>query len=266
VIYDKHEDYSARSGIPGRAIRAIERWAYRWVAHVILAEESYQDAIEGSNADSTVILNYALPVESPPAGRSSGAAGIRLAYTGTVSEGRGLFHMLELGRLANERGLRVLIEIAGICNHPGQRRDAERFIREHGLTETVVLYGWDHYASAGDIHSVMAGADLGLMLADPVPNYAVSIPTKFYEYLQHGLPMLVSDLPLWRAFVQDNGCGLTVQPADPDAILDTIVDLVNSSRITELQTAAKREAHRFEWGVMERRLLDLYATLGGGPQ
>ncbi|MFV1979818.1 MAG: glycosyltransferase, partial [Rhodothermia bacterium] len=37
VIYDKHEDYGGRKGIEGRALAALESWAFAWVDHVILA-------------------------------------------------------------------------------------------------------------------------------------------------------------------------------------------------------------------------------------
>ena len=83
----------------------------------------------------------------------------------------------------------------------------------------VTLLGWDRFAKTLEIESTLRQAHVGLMLAEPDPNYVVSIPTKFYEYLQYGLPILVSDIPLWSRFVDQTRAGAAVPPDDLDAVL-----------------------------------------------
>lgn len=265
VIYDKHEDHSERPGLEGSLLRHFEQRAYRWLDHVLLAEESYERLLAGVDVPRTTILNYALP--QPEHDSEHGKAGlhpVRIVYTGTVSRGRGLFHLLEVARLARTRNADIRVTIAGICNYAGQRREAERLIQKNHLQEVVSLVGWDRYASTSELDRARASAHLGTMLAEPEPNYVVSIPTKFYEYMQAGLPMVVSDFPLWRDFIERNGCGLVVDSGDPRQSLETILTLVRESRFERMREACRAHARQYRWDVMEARLLGVYERLLSG--
>ena len=50
---------------------------------------------------------------------------------------------------------------------------------------------------------------LGLALYRPHPSTWRCRPTKLFEYLAHGLPVLVPDNPLWVSLVEQYGAGLT---------------------------------------------------------
>ncbi|MEJ7661386.1 MAG: hypothetical protein WKG07_18200 [Hymenobacter sp.] len=50
-------------------------------------------------------------------------------------------------------------------------------------------------------------AHLGLLPYQPHPSTARCRPTKLFEYLAHGLPVLVPANPLWAGVVQAHGAG-----------------------------------------------------------
>lgn len=46
----------------------------------------------------------------------------------------------------------------------------------------------------------------------PVPNYINSQPIKMFEYMSASVPAIASGFPLWREIIEENQCGLCVNP------------------------------------------------------
>lgn len=266
LVYDMHEDYRTKGPLWGRVLRALERWAFRWLDHVILAERSYRPVVEGTGVSFTVVLNYAKPpVEEEPteSEEKAGAGGpCRLLYTGTVADDRGLRTMIDLAAAVKRRGRPERLDVVGVCNLPAQRTAAEAQISEQGLAEIVTRVGWDAYVPPSTMAPYYRRADVGLFLAAPRPNYVGSMPTKFYEYLQYGLPIICSDVPLWRRFVEENDCGAVVPPGDPDAVLDVLTRWRKQPALYQrCAENARAAASRYRWEKMGARLVELYRDL-----
>jgi glycosyltransferase involved in cell wall biosynthesis len=259
IIYDKHEDYQSREGIEGTVLSVLENWAFRWVDHLILAEEMYRSVVDGRDVPYSVVLNFALPTHSA---NSIERLGIRnLVYTGTVSRGRGLFHMIDLARQIKRSELDMRIRVVGICNYPEERRLAERDVAEGDLSDLISFDGWDNYASHERIREACLQADAGLMLADPEPNYVVSIPSKFYEYIQYGLPIIASDIPLWKEFLHRTECGVAVNAEDSGEVVQALSFMQKDESMDSMIQSTKRVAVDYEWARMEPILFGVYEQL-----
>jgi glycosyltransferase involved in cell wall biosynthesis len=109
-----------------------------------------------------------------------------------------------------------------VCNRARERAAAEATIREHGLGDDVTRIGWDAYVPPADMPPHYRWADVGLALFEPHPNFVGSMPTKFYEYMHHGLPIIAADVPLWRRFLRAHDCGVVVPPGDAEAVRDVL--------------------------------------------
>ncbi len=264
VVYDMHENYRAAKGpLLGGALRALERWCFRWVDHVVAANAGHRRIPQASGAPETLVANYfkppeeELPVRKPPL-----ADGLRLVYTGVMAEERGLLSLVDLA--ARFRAARPCwrLDLAGVCYRKGDRRRAEAQIREQGAAPALRRTGWDEYVPWPVLAEACAAAHVGLVLWMPTPHNRERLPTKFYEYLHYGLPILCSDLPLWRAFVEEHGCGAVVPPADAEAafcILQRWAD--DPAAYEKLAAAARRAAPAYRWEEMGRRLVRLYEEL-----
>jgi len=273
IVYDMHEDYASRGGAMGTLLRLLETWCFRWVDHVVTAEAGYDPILEGQPVSHTLIANYHRPFngEGPTAKESEQSEGTehpgarqpqRLLYTGTIANDRGLDVMLDVGEAIRERGRSERICIAGVCNRSDELRAAERRRRQKNLTDIVERVGWDQFVLPKNLVPHYRSADVGLALLKPHPNYVQSLPTKFYEYLHHGLPFICTDVPLWRSFVEENDCGAVVPPNDPEAVL-RVIDRWNRNpeRFRELQQNARQAAKNYRWLQMAERLVGLYDRL-----
>lgn len=267
VIYDMHEDFrSHRSGLVGRLIRTVERWAFGWLDHVVLAERGYRPILTGETVPHTCIENYHRPYADTHVSPAASNGPFRLLYTGSISRSRGLFHMLDVAQRLKADARPERLSLVGICRPDEQRAAAQQRIRREGLDAVVDRTGWTRYVPPETMPTHYRKADVGVALFQPIPNHMRSLLTKFYEYLHYGLPILASDVPLWRRFVETHDCGAVVPPGDAAAVL-RVLDRwhANPARFQTLVANARRVSERFRWHVMAQRLLDLYGRLVGAP-
>ena len=262
VIYDIHEEYWQR-GVEGKIIAFLERWALHWLDGVVSAHPSVHERVQqyAPQLPAVCIMNYPLiharcPVES----RSMHP--LRLIYTGVMARRRGLMRLLALMREAKALGKDWQLILAGVGYLLEDLQEAEAFIAREGLTDCVIRYGWDEYLAYRHIESLLCEAHVGVYLSEPYPNILQSIPTKFYEFLHAGLPMVVSDFPHWRAFVEELGCGVVISPEDTQGIIARLSEWQeHPARYNEIATRARKASEKFRWSIMEERLLDFYARL-----
>ena len=261
IVYDMHENYRTKGPILGRALRTLERWAFRWVDHVLIAEESYRSIVEADPVSSTYIPNYFRPIGDARLGApaKAGHTPTRLLYTGTLSASRGLRTMVELAARIRRAGRPETIDLVGICRYETQRKWAQAWIQEEDLRGLLSRVGWDTYVPASTMPPHYRRADVGLALFQPHPNHRGSIPTKLYEYLHYGLPLICSDIPLWRRFVERHGCGAVVPPGDPAAVLDVLDEWqAHPERYRRCAENARAAASQYRWAEMGERLTRLY--------
>ncbi len=265
VIYDVHEDNAAKGGTTGRMLQTLERWCFRWADHVILAETAYTAMLKSTRVPHTPILNYFLPLDDMPPMpryRSQPEAPFYLLYAGTQGAKRGIKVMLDLAERIQHLELPWHVHLIGAFYRPALREQALERIRAAHLEPIVQAVGWDGYLPWAEMEPYYRTADVGLALLDPHPNFVHTIPTKFYEYLYYGLPILCSDFPGWQSFIETHQCGAVVQPHDAEAVFRVLRSWAEDpAGYTRLSQAAAAAATQFHWSIMEERLLEVYQEL-----
>lgn len=126
----------------------------------------------------------------------------RAVYIGDLRESRGLFDMIDAVASAPEWSLDLIGPIASA--------DADRLHRRLGvgdLRDRVRLYGRMPPKAAWER---AVGAWAGLVFLHETPAFREAMPTKLYEYLATGLPVLTTRLPRQAALVEQSGAGLVV--------------------------------------------------------
>lgn len=127
---------------------------------------------------------------------------IRLIYVGSVHPERGRDVMLQAIALVNQKGKKAHLTILGAS--PDQLDYCQHEIQQLGISDAVTLYG---RVPGSQIPNYLRAADAGLCLWEDLPWYRFNPPTKLFEYLVAGLPVLASNIRTHTAYVKhgDNG-------------------------------------------------------------
>ncbi len=86
---------------------------------------------------------------------------------------------------------------------------------------------------------------------------------KLFEFMAAGLPVICSDYRLWKEIVEGNNCGICVDPNDIEGIVKAICYILNNPDEAKKMGNNGRKAavEKYNWGIQEKILLDLYKTL-----
>lgn len=253
VVWDVHEDTAAamevRAWLPAVlrgpvqwAVRGTERWAERRMS-LVLAEHGYADRFRRNHP---VVPNTTrVPPRTAPAA-TPGPDGVqRVVYLGNVSPERGLAQMVAVGRLLRDStGGQVRVELIGSAL--GGTEPALAAAHREGMLT------WHGFVPSDRALPMLDGALAGLALLHDVPNYRHSMPTKVIEYLAHGVPAVVTPLPVPAALVQGSGGGLVVPFGDVDAAVQALLGLAADPQQARRMGVAGHAAvaTAYDWDVV----------------
>ncbi|MEW5825441.1 MAG: glycosyltransferase family 4 protein [Candidatus Bipolaricaulota bacterium] len=264
LVYDAHEDTAAqildKEWMPrplrrpaARIFDVLERRLAARCDAVIAATE----AIARRFPRATVVHNYpdleAFPAPLP----RQPQAHARLAYVGGLTRLRGARQMVEA--LGSLRSQGVSLEVIGTIQ-PTQLASELAALPGAGR---LALHGHRPWHDAW--RWVVEHGDIGLLLYQPARNHTEALPTKLFEYMAAGLPVIASDFPLWREIVEGAGAGLLVDPQDPQAIAAAIERLVEDPvlRQTMGENARKAAVEKYNWATEAEKLFALYREVLG---
>ena len=113
-----------------------------------------------------------------------------------------------------------------------------------------------------DAYGELAKCMVGLALLLPEPNFTKSLPTKMFEYMALGLPVLVSNFPLWEAVVSKHNAGAAVDPFDTDSACNVLRRfLTDHSLFAALSRNARQAAQQYSWETENMILQNFVANI-----
>lgn len=140
--------------------------------------------------------------------------GVRLAFLGTLSHRSNIETIIDAMRLLEESGSNVTLDICGT----GQAEKSLR-VRAKDL-QSVRFHGW---ITASGLADIMARSDIGV-LPYVQPDFHMSLPNKFVEYLAGGLGVLSCTEGEVRQMIASRDCGVWTN-SHPAAIAEALSSL-----------------------------------------
>ena len=117
--------------------------------------------------------------------------------------------------------------------------------------------------SLDDLPYYTASADVGVQaIENTCLNHYSTDSNKLFEYMMAGLPIVATKLPEIRKVVHQFDFGITVPPADTDALAQTIQQLVDDSELRQRYgDNAIKGGLVLNWEEQERKLVSLYENI-----
>lgn len=261
VVYDAHEDLPAqvlgKEYIP-RALRPLASAVAKGLValagsatQVVAATETIASRFDPARV--TVVKNYPrIDGEAAPAGWLSRQP--RAVYVGGMSEAR---------------GLRELVKATSCSEFPeGWRVSLAGPVADTLIAEVSRFPEWSRVDYAGvlspnEARALVRRARVGIVTFHPQQAHFDALPTKMFEYLAEGTPVVASDFPLWRSIVEKFDCGVLVDPQSPREIAEAVGYYATHQDVWERHSANAQEAVRahLNWRSQEEQLLHVYQKL-----
>lgn len=263
VLYDAHEDVPRqveyKHYLPGATRRplailaaASEQFAARVIDGVIAATPRI--AARFPARSTTVVQNFPLMTEfgervpAPYSGRP-----LTVAYVGRVTEAIGGEVM------ARAAGILAREDVRFVLAGPVEVGLAERLL-VLARPARLELPGW---MSRGEVVALLDEARVGMVLFQPLGNYVEAYPTKLFEYMASGIPVVASDFALWRSIISEADAGILVDPTDAFSVAAAVERLLSDEPMAAAMGARGRRAvlERYRWEDQAARLRERYDRL-----
>jgi len=176
-------------------------------------------------------------------------------YIGGVTQDRGSLVTLEAMRILKDQGVPISIEFIGPYDDQ-HGNELKNYVNKYQL-DGVSLRG---YMVAGEGYQRLSSCHVGLAILRPIPNYLESYPTKMFEYMALGLPVITSNFLLYREVVEKSRCGICIDPENPAQLASAIKWIVDHpGKAREMGLRGKAEVLRkYNWSSESKRLITFY--------
>ena len=270
VCYDVHEHFPQvaliRAWVPRWLRRPLsvlvdraERFCARWLSGVVGVVEEQGDRFR--HRPFVAVRNFPRLERFPPA-NGQPRQGAELIHVGSLSEDRGALLLPEIMHLLGQTHPGVRLLALGPFHNPATERVFRERLRAYGLESRVECRTSEvPYHALGQL---IRTSRIGLIPGQASPkNLTPFVPTKLFEYLACGLPVVASALPSIQGFHIGANWGILVEPADPAAHARAIAYLLDHPEEADTKGRRGRVAveARYNWAQEEQRLLSFYSHL-----
>jgi len=262
VIFDAHEDLPKQLlGKPylnkflltilSKTFSTYENYACKNFDAIITATPYIRDKFLEINKNSVDINNFPILDE----------------LASTISWNEKKDEICYVGSIAKIRGIKELVKsMEGIKEI---RLNLAGKFSEQDIENEVKRYeGWNKVNELGfldreGIVEVLHKSKVGIVTLHPIINYFDALPVKMFEYMAAGLPVVSSNIELWKEIVEGNSCGICVDPLNPQEIADAINYLVSHpQKADEMgQNGKKAILEKYNWAIEEEKLYKVYKGL-----
>jgi len=179
--------------------------------------------------------------------------GLRCVFTGAHGLANGLDAVLDAAKVLRDKG-RTDIHLIFV----GDGKLKPKLVQRKKAEQLDNCLFFD-LLPKDQLSEVMNQTDVGLMiLANISAFYYGTSPNKFFDYIASGLPVL-NNYPGWLAdMIEENLCGITVAPDDPEMFANALIQLADNpnERKSMGQNARKLAEMSFNRKMMADRFVD----------
>ncbi len=264
VIFDSHEfvaeqirtkEYipSIFRGCISGAYKLFEGYICRKLDAVIeVCTLDGKDYFEGRCKHRVFITNAPIIEDKNLCSKTSDLKGDKVVHVGGLTYERGIKYLAEAAVKAD-----CQLVLAGQFSSPDFEAQIKSICGERLEYCGVIL--------SGEVPELLSQCSIGTCTLLDKGQYAHLdiLPTKIYDYMSAGLPVIMSDFPFLKQFNKENQIGICVKPDDAEAIASAIEYL--STHSEEAQKMGKNGQQlvlkKLNWASQEEVLTEFYSSL-----
>ncbi len=261
VIYDVHEDVPRQilskpylkaflKPIISKYFEKFENKNAKKLSYIITATDFITNRFLKINKNSYSIKNFPIVSELKTNVKWTQRKN-KACYVGGISKIRGITEMVEAMQYSNYK-----INLAG------------KFENSNLEIQVKLIPSWNKIVEHGfvkreQIKEILNESKVGLVTLYPTINYKDALPVKMFEYMVAGIPVIASDIPLWRQIIEDNKCGVCVNPHEPKEIANAINKIIENNKLSEQmgKNGQKAVLEKYNWQNEEKKLLAIYKKI-----
>jgi hypothetical protein len=253
-----------------RFLEWLERRMYQAAGHIVTVGEGYrQRIVEKANVAGgiTVITNGVdldrfIPREPSEAFRRRWNLDGKFvcSYVGTIGMAHGLDVVLRAATILQSKGRHDIVFC--LVGDGALRAQLERETREAGLAELVVFTGRQ---PKEHVPAILASSDACLVHLKKCELFASVLPSKIFEIMAMGRPIIMGVEGEARDIVLQAGAGLEMEPDSARSLVNAVELLADNARVVAEQGQAARDyvARHYNRDELADRYLRLLAHVAG---
>lgn len=146
----------------------------------------------------------------------------KIIYQGSLNMGRGIELMIESMAFLDDH----LLILAGDGDI---KLKLEHQVIQSGLQDRIIFIG---KLRPEELSGLTQQADVGLSLEEDLGlNYRYCLPNKVFDYINAGVPVLVSDLPLLKELILTHRVGEYLPVRNPEALAKIIRQMISTKTV-----------------------------------
>jgi len=173
-----------------------------------------------------------------------------MVYSGGVKAIRGVDMIVDALPMRPDRHLAVVSSSKG--------PDVDALQESVATLDASARYHRLPFVPFMNVTSYLRGATVGIHPIRRYPNAEIALPNKLFEYVHAGLPVVTSDNPTMKAFVEQEQCGTTFPLEDPVKLSDKVDEALDLASAQDFKQRLDDIARRYCWEEQEKTLAEIY--------
>ena len=185
---------------------------------LIAATPFIRSKLSKININTEVVNNFPIIKELNNHNNKRCGNDISFCYVGVIDECRGINEMV--AAMANIKNKECQLLLGGKFTDLSVRNN---IVDEPGWKYVKEL-GW---LERNEIRQIFKSSIAGFVLFHTYETHIDALPVKMFEYMCAGLPVIVSNFPLWERIINKNKCGIYVNPNNILQITNAMELMIN---------------------------------------
>ncbi len=176
----------------------------------------------------------------------------QVCYIGSLDAHKGLGTVLSALTQTADRDIKLLV-IGGKTEH--ENRELMDLAKLLGVGDRVRVVTWVHHSDIGHLTDTCIA---GLVPLRNTPfNSHFTSPLKILDYFAHSLPVIASDLPPVREYIEDGKHGFLFEPDNPESLANALDRYIGGNNYETMSLEVQKHAEKFLWTERGGKIMEL---------